>query len=76
MASELALQLGALAANAGLDTKRSKGQPSLLYDSRTAADIGVEEVYDIATHGTPVHRYGSPLSGFQLLRIGSSAHAV
>ena len=51
MATDLAQQLQQVAAKAGVDTKRSKGKASLLYDSRAASDIGVEQVYDIACQG-------------------------
>lgn len=51
MATDLAQQLQQVAAKAGVDTKRSKGKASLLYDSRAASDIGVEQVYDIASQG-------------------------
>lgn len=51
MASDLASQLRSLAAKAGVEPRRSKGQPSLLHDSQTAADIGVDEIYDKAYEG-------------------------
>lgn len=51
MATDLAAQLQQVAARAGVDTKRSKGQASLLYDSRQAADLGAEQIYDIASQG-------------------------
>lgn len=52
MASDLASQLRSLAAKAGVEPRRLKGQPSLLHDSQTAADIGVDEIYDKAYEGT------------------------
>lgn len=51
MASDLASQLRSLAAKAGVPPTRLKGQPSLLYDSKTASDIGVDEIYDGACQG-------------------------
>jgi hypothetical protein len=51
MATDLAAQLQQVAARAGADTKQAKGQASLLYDSRTASDLGAEEIYDIAYQG-------------------------
>lgn len=51
MASDLASQLQSLAAKAGVGLKRTKGQPSLLHDSQTAADIGIDEIYDKALEG-------------------------
>eukprot|EP00892_Ulva_mutabilis_P002157 jgi/Ulvmu1/11942/UM082_0021.1 len=51
MASDLAAQLQSLAAKAGVAPRRTKGQPSLLYDSQAAADIGLDDVYDKAVEG-------------------------
>lgn len=51
MATDLAAQLQLVAARAGVDTKRSKGQASLLYDSRAASDLGAAQIYDIASQG-------------------------
>jgi len=49
-------QLAALAASAGIDrSKRPKGQPSLLHDPQTAADIDAQSVLDTAIKGAP-HR--------------------
>ena len=56
MASDLASQLQSLAAKAGVEPRRSKGQPSLLHDSKTAADIGIEDVYDQAIEGIETSR--------------------
>jgi hypothetical protein len=61
MATQLTAQLAALAAKAGLDkTKRPKGQASLLYEPHKAADIGSEDVYDVAFKGT-AHRSNHPI---------------
>lgn len=60
MASDLASQLQSLAAKAGVELKRTKGQPSLLHDSKTASDIGVDEVYDKALEGTVYTSITSP----------------
>lgn len=51
MASDLASQLQSLAAKAGVEQRRPKGQPSLLHDSKTASDIGVDDIYDKAVEG-------------------------
>jgi hypothetical protein len=60
MTTQLASQLAALAAKAGLDkTKRPKGQPSLLYEPHEAADISSEDVFDVALQGT-AHELDSP----------------
>ena len=48
----LETQLQALAASAGIDkSKRPKGQPSLLHDPQTAADIDAHAVYETAVKG-------------------------
>jgi hypothetical protein len=50
MTTDLAAQLKSLAAVARVEPQR-KGQDSLLYDDRTAADIGIESIYDLAVQG-------------------------
>ncbi len=52
MTSTLQEQLQKIAAAAGIGTGRQpRGKPSLLYTFQEAADIGIQDIFDIAVQG-------------------------
>lgn len=56
MASDLQAQLQKIAAAAGIHVgNKPRGKPSLLYTLQEAADIGLQDVYEVALQGAPCH---------------------
>jgi hypothetical protein len=51
MTSTLQAQLQQIAAAAGIVSKKPRGKPSLLYTFQEAADIGLQDVYEVALQG-------------------------
>jgi hypothetical protein len=50
-ATALQSQLQHLAVAAGITTNKPRGKPSLLYTFQEAADIGLQDIFDVAVQG-------------------------
>lgn len=56
MTSTLNDQLKKLASATGIIDKKSRGKPSLLHTFQDAADIGLEDIYELAYQGNNMVR--------------------